>query len=594
MGKKCLLPFWLRCLVLAGLVLLPLWAMAAELTIPYEVAIKGVEDGKLLKAMEAASDAFSLRDRPPASLALLRNRIEKDKDRFMEMLRSMGYYDARIETEMEAESRPVQVVFQVAMGPAYVLKSFEVKLSQPGPELPGVDRLGVSIGSGFKSEAFLDAEKKLLEILGAKGFPFAKIIDRKIVVNHEDHSVAATLLIDPGGEVRFGPVEITGLESTSETIVRRKIPWVEGAPFDADLLSVLQKELIGLGLFSMVRISHAESPDENGRLPVTITLKERKYRSIATGLSYKTDEKLGVKFAWENRNLFGEGERLGLGATISNFAYAADAGFRKPYFFREDQALALSSRLAEDKPIAYTSINLANSAVVVRDISKTLKVGGGLGFKEARVSQLGETEDFSLLFVPLQLAFDWSDNLLDPTKGGRLTFQVAPYDDVSRSDLQFLKARSSYGHYLQVLNSPSMVLAGHLTLGVVGGEDRLRIPADERFYAGGGGSIRGYTYQSLGPRAEAVPTGGRSLLELSFENRVRVTEKIGFAVFLDGGNAFADFLPSSEERLFWGAGAGIRYFTPIGPFRFDVAVPLNRREGVDDAFQVYVSIGQSF
>ncbi len=186
LGKKCLLCCWLESLILSGLVLLPLWTMAAELTIPYDVAIKGVEDGKLLKAMEDASDAVSLKDRPPASLALLRNRVEKDKERFIEMLRSVGYYEARVETEMDTESKPVQVVFQITTGPAYVLKSFDVKLSQPrGPELPGADRLGLSLGAGFKAEVFLAAEKNLLEILGTKGFPFAKILDRKIIVNHE-------------------------------------------------------------------------------------------------------------------------------------------------------------------------------------------------------------------------------------------------------------------------------------------------------------------------------------------------------------------------------------------------------------------------
>ena len=122
----------------------------------------------------------------------------------------------------------------------------------------------------------------------------------------------------------------------------------------------------------------------------------------------------------------------------------------------------------------------------------------------------------------------------------------------------------------------------------------MKIPADERFYAGGGGSIRGYAYQTVSPLREGVPVGGKSLLELSLETRVRITEKVGIAAFLDGGGAFAAGFPDSDERLLWGAGLGVRYFTPIGPFRLDVAIPLNRREGLDDAFQVYISLGQAF
>jgi translocation and assembly module TamA len=281
-------------------------------------------------------------------------------------------------------------------------------------------------------------------------------------------------------------------------------------------------------------------------------------------------------------------------ATVSDLTYAAEGSFRRPFFFREDQALTLSSRLAEDKPDAYTSRNLANTAMVVRDITKALKVGGGVGFKQARITQLGEEEDFSLLSLPLQLAWDRTDSLLDPTRGGRLGVQVAPYTDLVKEDLQFTKARMNYSQYLEIMHSPSTVMAGRISVGVVSGQERLEIPADERLYAGGGGSVRGYAYQSLGPRREGIPTGGKSLFEASVETRVRITERIGLVFFLDGGNAFADVTPSSHEDLFWGAGVGVRYFTPVGPFRFDIAIPLDRRDGVDDSFQIYVSLGQSF
>lgn len=580
------------------MIFLPLWACAEELTVPYEVAIKGVNDSKLLKELESVSDAISLKDRPPASMPLLRIRAERDEKQFMQMLRAMGYYSAGVGTDLDTAHRPVQVVFHVTMGPLYTIRSFDLGFiggaEVKALDLPRPGSLGLAPGSPFRSEVLLDAEKKLLEALGRKGFPSAKIADRKVIVDHADHTVAGALRVDSGPRASFGPVEIAGLESTHESIVRRKIPWVEGTPFNADLLTALQKDLVELGLFSTVRVSHGETSDEAGMVPVTITVKERKYRSIATGVSYRTDEKVGLKFSWENRNLFGEGERLGLTGTVSSFTYAAEAGFRKPFFFREDQALVLASRLAEDKPDAYTSINLANSALLVRDVTKTLKIGGGLGFKQANVSQLGKTDDFSLLSLPLQLAWDRSNNLLDPSAGGRLSLQLAPYKDLFKEDLQFLKSKGGYIHYLKILDSPSIVLAGRVNMGVVGGEERLEIPADERLYAGGGGSVRGYSYQSLGPHADSIPTGGKSLLEVSFENRLRITEKIGMAFFIDGGNSFAETTPSSDESLLWGAGVGIRYFTPIGPFRFDIGVPLNRREGVDDAFQIYVSLGQAF
>jgi translocation and assembly module TamA len=123
----------------------------------------------------------------------------------------------------------------------------------------------------------------------------------------------------------------------------------------------------------------------------------------------------------------------------------------------------------------------------------------------------------------------------------------------------------------------------------------LDIPADERLYAGGGGSIRGYAYQSVGPLDEDDdPIGGRSVLELSAELRMKLTDRIGLVTFLDGGSAFESTFPDSSEKLQWAAGLGFRYFTAIGPLRLDVGFPLNRRTDIDDAFQIYVSIGQAF
>jgi translocation and assembly module TamA len=585
------------CIVLAGLIL-PSRVAAAEITVPYKVTIEGVEDRALLKSMEDVSDAVSLKDNPPASVALLRKRADRDKDQFIQLLRARGHYDARVESEVDAGTLPAQVTFRVTPGPAYVLKSFDLNLSGESvlrsEELPGAKWLGLSLSAPFRTEILLNAEKKLIENLGNKGFPFVKIPERKVIVDHQARSVSVVIRVDPGPVARFGPLHVTGLETTSETIIRRKIPWKEGDPYKLESLTLFQKAVIELGLFSAVTVSHADSLDERGLLPVSVAVKERKYRSIGAGVSYRTDEKLGLKFSWENRNLMGEGERLGLSATFSDLTYAAEGSFKQPFFFREDQSLTLLSRLAEDEPDAYTSRNLTSSAIVARDVTSALKIGGGVGFKEAQVTQLGEREDFSLLFLPLQLAWDRSDNLLDPTKGGRLGIQVAPYWDLFKEELQFTKARMSYGQYLKVLRSPSTVLAARINVAVVSGEERLEIPADERLYAGGGSSVRGYAYQSLAPRAEGIPTGGKSLLETSVETRVRITEQVGLVFFLDGGNAFAGITPSSTEDLFWGAGIGVRYFTPIGPFRFDIAVPLDRREGVDDAFQVYISIGQSF
>ncbi|MEW6667195.1 MAG: autotransporter assembly complex family protein [Thermodesulfobacteriota bacterium] len=589
---------WLTGLVLLVIGLCGGPVRADDLAVPYEAVIEGTAGSELVAEIKSVSDSLAFKDRPPASLILLRKRAERDVDVFRQLLRSQGYYGGRVEMDIDTAARPVRVTFRIHPGEAYVFKGMEIgqTVAAGAQELPmpRLEALGLAAGKPFRTEAFENGQKELLHHLGAKGFPFARVTERKVVVDHAEHSVSATLWVDPGPQARFGRAQIKGLQFADEAFVRQKLPFGEGDLFNTDLLGETQKVLLGMGLFSTVTVTHGEHPDEKGAVPVTIALTERKRHSVSAGLSYRTDEGPGVNFSWEDRNILGSGERLWAGASVSDLTYSADAGFRKPGFLRKDQSLLLGSRLAEDKPDAYTSLSLTNTASVDRSLSKALKVGAGAGFKRARITQLGETESFSLAFLPMHLAWDRSDDLLDPTKGGRLSLQVAPYYDLDGTHVRFLKDTLRYGHYLQIVDSPSCVLAGRIGMGLLSGEEQMRLPADERFYAGGGGSIRGYAYQTVSPLKEGVPIGGKSLLELSLETRVRITEKVGIAGFLDGGGAFRGHAPASDEDLLWGAGLGLRYFTPIGPFRLDVAVPLERREGLDDAFQVYISLGQAF
>ncbi len=233
-----------------------------------------------------------------------------------------------------------------------------------------------------------------------------------------------------------------------------------------------------------------------------------------------------------------------------------------------------------------------NSLIIERWIRKGIALGAGVGFKVSRIEQDESRGEYRLISLPLSFSADTADDLLDPARGGKIVLQAAPNQDLESKEVTFLKASSTVTRYLSLFKAPGSVLALRGSIGSIIGQSRLRIPADERFYAGGGGSIRGYAYQSVGP-FEGKPTGGRSFAELSAEIRVRVSERLGMVFFLDGGNAFASKVPL-EGSLRWGTGIGLRYFTPIGPIRADLGIPLDRRPDVDDRYQFYVSIGQAF
>jgi translocation and assembly module TamA len=301
-----------------------------------------------------------------------------------------------------------------------------------------------------------------------------------------------------------------------------------------------------------------------------------------------------VTASWENRNLFGGAEQLSFSATYSDYVFSAEGGYLKPFFLRKDQFLRLSARLADDEPDAYSSRSLKTYSMIERSFTEALKAGGGLGFKVSKVTQLEETNRYSFLIFPLAMEYNGSDDLLDPSRGSRLGLQLTPYWDPFRDSPGFAKGYGRYRHYLQVLKEPAMVLAGGIGLGALAGADSAQVPADERFYAGGGGSVRGYAYQTVAPLKNGVPVGGNYLVELSLELRLKLSEQFGVVAFLDGGNAFAAPNPDFGQGLLWGTGFGVRYFTPVGPFRLDIGFPLDRRPGVDDSFQVYLSLGQAF
>jgi translocation and assembly module TamA len=290
----------------------------------------------------------------------------------------------------------------------------------------------------------------------------------------------------------------------------------------------------------------------------------------------------------------GRGERVSLDATASADFLGLESSFRKPGFLHPDRTLVAEAGAGVESPEAYTSRHLRTAVGLEQALSANLVAGGGVGFKVSRVDQQDEEEGYGLVSLPLRLDWDRSDDLLDPRRGWRVALRLAPFTEVLEEHMTFVRARASLTHYLPLLKEPRLVLATRWVLGSMVGAERDEVPADERFYAGGGGSVRGLPFQSAGPLEGDDPLGGRSLAEMSAELRMRLTDVLGLAAFVDGGRAFEESFPGSEGSMLWGAGLGVRYYTFLGPLRLDVAVPLDRREGVDDAFQLYVSIGQAF
>lgn len=563
--------------------------------INYTVKIEGALSDEIRDLMKSVSRTEDLKNRPPAALNLLRRRAEDDVPLLLQVLRSKGYYGAKIEVEIAERAKPVSVIFRTNPGPVYIVESVEIEnLRAPDlyVELPSPSEIGLELGKPAIASEIIAAEADLLRRMRRKGFPFASI-QRQVIVNHDLRKVLVKYQVDPGPLARFGQTAITGLQTVSEEFALTKIPWQRGDLFDVSLLTQLRDRLIRTGLFSLVQVKEGESV-EDGFLPVRVEVQERKHRTAAAGLSYYTDEGLGATLSWENRNLFGEAERLRIAGTVSKITLSAELIYEQPEFLQDNQSLLFFSRLAEDDTDAYTSRNVETALVLERRINDVTRIGAGPALRWSRVEDAEGIRDFVLMSFPGYLNRDTSDSLLNPTRGGRLSLQLTPYTDLRATDITFLKGVGSYNHYFRISESPFTVFAVRGSLGSITGTDRDSIPADIRFYAGGGGSIRGYAYQTVDPLLNGEPIGGRSLVEASLEFRLKVTDTIGFVTFLDGGNVYETAYPQFDESLRWGAGVGFRYYTKVGPLRLDVAVPLNPRDDIDDPYQLYISLGQAF
>ncbi|MFH1148394.1 MAG: autotransporter assembly complex family protein [Pseudomonadota bacterium] len=559
----------------------------------YTAEIAGAPGKKVRDLMESVSKTVNMQDKPPATLNLLRRRAEEDIPTLLQVLRSQGYYGGEIDVEVNERTRPVPVIFHVRPGPAYVLEAVQIERVGTQPvELLSAGEVGLQTGKPADAREIIDAEETLARQLRREGFPSPRI-ERQVVVDHTTKKVRVAYRVDPGQLAYFGQTVITGLETISEKFVTGKIPWQRGDTFDASLLVELRNRLIRTGLFSLVQVTEGKSI-EDSLLPVGVEVQERKRRTVAAGLSYYTDEGLGARLSWENRNLFGEAERLRINGIASSITLSTELIYEEPAFLREDQSLLFSTRMAEDRTDAFTSRNLEAALVLERVLSNLTRFGAGPALRWSRVYSLEGTSTFGLLSFPSHLNRDTSDSLLNPTRGGRFSLQFTPYTNIFGTDVSFFKAHGSYSHYLRLLDSPLLLVAGRAGLGAITGVDRDSVPADIRFYAGGGGSIRGYAFQTVGPLLNGEPTGGRSLVEAGVEFRLKVTDTIGFVAFLDGGNVYDTVHPQLDEGLRWGAGVGVRYYTTVGPIRFDVAVPLDPRDDIDDPCQLYVSLGQAF
>ena len=577
----------------------------ARADLNYRTEITGVEDTELADLLDKISELKTLEDKPPVSAEALRRRADRDLGRLADAAHSLGYWDAEFSYDVDAEADPAKVTVTVKPGLLYHVASVKVLGADGRPlSIPQDEkRLPLKPGDPARTAPVVATETALLAALGDSGHPFAKAETRRVEIDKDTQTMEVVYTFDPGPVMRFGPVAIEGLERLDPAYVEGRLRWQRGAVYDASKVEETRRALIETGLFSTVQITPKADPDNPLDVRMTIDATERLHRTIGVGLAYNTSQGVGARAFWENRNLFGNAEYLRLSAEVGQQIDAFRANFRRPDFLAIDQDLLATVEIANDTPVAYHSRRALATAGIERRFGRLLTGGVAFEVEKANVVQLADvssitaaqrTQHYELVGVPAYVKLDTTDNLLNPTTGYRAQLAVTPAHTFSGSNLTFVTSLISGSTYWALGSEERAILAGKLALGALDGAPLFQLPADQRIYAGGGGSIRPYGYQMAGPLApNNDPIGGKSSLVLNLEARVKVTENIGIVPFVDAGSYYESPRPQLGRTLLYGVGLGLRYYTAFGPLRLDLATPLHRRSA-DSPIQVYVSLGQAF
>ena len=605
--------------VLVVLVLaMPNPATRAADPMPYTVSLGTANgDAAIDQALHDAATLISLRTNAPVGPFALVARARDDRARFLAVLHGFGYYQGKVELTIDGHpvddpalidalqaapaEPPAQVVAKFELGPLFHLGAVSVTGSLP----PSMEAdLGIRTGDPARAADVLAAGDHLLATLRQAGYALATVAPPVAILHPDQGTLDVAFAVNAGPRVDLGEITISGLDHVHEAYVRNRLTLHPGETFNPTDIEAARADLAGLGVFSTVRAEPATQLDAEGRLPVTFVVTEAPTRSVDLGLSYATDTGVTPSIGWHHHNLFGNGEQLNLTASASNggdadtgLGYKVGAQFIKPDFLARDQSLQVEVDALRQDLQAYDQNALLESVTLTRPLwpqwSPHWTGSIGLSAEQEYILQEDVGRSYDLIGVPMTLKYDSSNNVLEPTKGIRAAFAVTPTKSLSGGDATFLIMQASASTYFDISGDGRSVVAIRGLLGQIAGAGQFSLPPDQRFYAGGSATVRGFRYQSVGPQfADGKPTGGTAIGAGTVELRQRLFGNWGTSAFVDAGQVNASGAPlAGTWRI--GAGVGVRYYTSIGPIRLDVAVPVNRAPG-GDAFELYIGLGEAF
>lgn len=587
----------------------------------YRVELAGVEsiaDDRFNARFDALSE-LRQNDGEPANRAQIGARLRADIDLLDRLVRGTGHYDATVTSAFERDGERLLVRLSVDPGPIYTYDAIRLTgldglgsgeadrlraaFAAPETPLPDSPLRPLTVGDPVVADTLVAAQVNLTTEMRETGYPFGAVGEELVTIDHDRRSGTLEQLVVPGDRLRFGAIIADDGGMLGARHIGRIARFRPGQWYRASDTEDLRRALIATGLVGSVDIAPRANADGE-TVDVAVAVTPAPPRTISGQLGFSSGQGIRAEVAWEHRNLFPPEGALILRGIAGTREQLGSVTYRRNNWLARDRVLTAQALASNTDTDAFEARTITLNARVERASTLIYQkvwswaVGAEiigtdeLAFVPARNADVRERYLIGGVFG--LLSYDRSNDLLDPVRGFRLTARIAPEVSFNGGTMPYVRGQFDATCYLPL--SPRIVLAGRARIGAIVGAERDDIAPSRRFYAGGGGSVRGYGYQRIGPRSvDNDPLGGTGLFELAAEARIKAFGAFSVVPFVDAGNVYPTSFPDLTDfsNLRIGAGVGIRYATNFGPLRVDVGTPLNPRPG-DSRIAVYVSLGQAF